>query len=262
MDEFTQNTVASIPMSSQRSRGSRSVVTRRRRNKYSKYQSFRLFKTPASAVYPFQRSCEVKLTYNPSEGLKSTTNPLWKDHQLAISISLAEVKVTWPAIVGAVESFTVDGNSEFTRLFDQYRVRGCDVKFFYSNPGTDAPYQTATAQALTLYIANDYDDTDNVFNTGELLQYSNLRTIQCSDAYGRIPKHTLTYPKTKSSVQTDPGFDNTALMRSSPWLDSNRSDIEHNGIKIAVMEYAASPNVYMGSLTMVFTLYFDFKFAR
>ena len=94
------------------------------------------------------------------------------------------------------------------------------------------------------------------------MQYSNLRTIQCSDAFGKIPKHTLLYPKTKSSVQTDPGVDNTALVKTSPWLDSQRSDIEHNGIKMAVMEYSANPNYNMGTLVMVCTLSYEFKFAR
>jgi len=127
---------------------------------------------------------------------------------------------------GFVGSSAITNYTEYTQLFDSYRIRKVEISMFYNSnssalgPGTSLP---------VISIANDYDD---VGSTGleSLMQYESYRTIQFgNNTRNGLVKHQLK-PKVQSLVETTAGTA-IAMNPSNPWLDCNNGTVLYCGVK-------------------------------
>lgn len=145
---------------------------------------------------------------------------------------------------------TLPNYTEFTALYDQYRINWVDCEFMFSNnmsnvtsPGTTLP---------VMYLAKDYDDS-NVANYTDLQQYSTLQVWQLGQQQGRDGIHHV---RVKPNVDT--AVYQSALVqgyaRSKPiFIDTSSPAVPHYGVKIAydpIFTPAAATNV--GYLTVNF----------
>ncbi len=123
--------------------------------------------------------------------------------------------------------FTLDsvaGSSDFTSLYDQYRIAGVEVELFW---GTDAltPGQ--------IYLAPDYDDATTV-SVANLLQYSACKRFP-------IGKNIFLRMDRLACDLSVYGTSGSAPGRVvyNPWLDCGKPDVQHFGLKYGI---PAGPN--------------------
>jgi hypothetical protein len=118
--------------------------------------------------------------------------------------------------------FTLDGVSgatEFTALYDQYRLLGVNVELF---PSSD------TMVGGSIYAASDYDDAAAPASVGAMTQYSSAVRFP--------PGKPIVLKSDKLAVDVSVfGTSGSApgVNLRSPWIDCGKSDVQHFGIKLA-----------------------------
>lgn len=117
--------------------------------------------------------------------------------------------------------FTLDsvaGSSDFTALYDQYRITSVDVELMPSNEGL-------TSGALV--IAPDYDDA-TATNVNSLLQYASAKRFPV----GKPIFLHIAGPAVDATVFGTSGAAPGLNLRS-PWIDCGKADVQHYGLKLA-----------------------------
>lgn len=146
---------------------------------------------------------------------------------MQFAFTLAGVAVS----IGGVANTTLPlpNYSEFTSLYDQYRIDWVECKFSFSNnnssntsPGTTLPI---------FYLAKDYNDSKNATVT-DLQQYSTQQQWQLGNAQGRDGIKTIAV-KPNVDVALFQGL-TTGYGRGKPmFVDTSSPDVLHYGVKIA-----------------------------
>lgn len=122
--------------------------------------------------------------------------------------------------------------TEFTNLYDQYKINGIKISFV---PSTNS-YITSGVSGVTapngfsrFSSALDFDDSTTPATENVLLQYGSLRTTPGWKTHSRYFK-----PKIREAavVDTTTGALTAATVRSNVWLDCDRPDVEHYGLKV------------------------------
>lgn len=155
-------------------------------------------------------------------------------------------------LIGGVASttFAMPNYTEFSALYDQYRIDYVEASFLFSNnnssvnsPGTTLP---------VFIIARDYDDSGNA-NYTDLQQYNNAQVWQVGEQQGRDGKKVV---RVRPSVDTL--VYNTALTsgysRSKPmFIDTSSPAVPHYGLKLAFDPiFPAAVSTVVGYLSMNF----------
>lgn len=145
---------------------------------------------------------------------------------------------------GYALSFALDdlpSYTEFTALFDRYRVDQLDVIFLW-----EAGTGITTAQCPCLWIAADWDGVSASPPLSTVMQYPGVRMHAFS-----FQRPTFQYSlKRPGILQTLAGGSNGAVVRS-PWLDVSAPSVEHYGVIGFVNQY--------NSTTSSGTLYFSIR---
>lgn len=153
---------------------------------------------------------------------------------------------------GAPTLLPLPAATEFSALYDQYRIDYVDCQFMFSNnqssvnsPGTVLPI---------MYLAKDYDDS-NVANYTDLQQYSTQRTWQLGQHRKDGVYHVRVKPNVDVTVYQSALL--TGYARGKPmFIDTSSPAVPHYGIKIAydpIFTPASSTNV--GYLTCNFVFH-------
>lgn len=143
---------------------------------------------------------------------------------------------------GYALSFALDdlpSYTEFTTLFDKYRVDQLDVVFLWE-------HGTLTAQPPCLWIAADWDGVSATPTLSSVMQYPGVRMHAFS-----VTRPTFQYSiKRPAVLQTLAGGSNGAVVRS-PWLATTAPSVEHYGLIGFVNQY--------NSTTTSGTVYFSIR---
>lgn len=154
--------------------------------------------------------------------------------------------------------------TEFTNLFDQYRINYIEVKFIYDhNVGEVASSAGIAANANmglpNVYLARDYDDASALGGIDEYLQYEGCIVRRLGDIFSiRIYPHiaSAAYSGTFTSYKND----------TRAWIDVNSTGVAHYGLKMGVdasmCNSAAGAAVAIGRLTLIHTYNISFKNVR
>ena len=149
--------------------------------------------------------------------------------------------------------------TEFTNLFDQYKIVSTKLKLMFTNNNSSI---NSPSTALPEFIAMaDHDDSIPLADSA-YLQYQKLQIKQLGQP--NDPLKRTVYPK--PLVQTY----RTAIAAgySTPdkaiWIDVVNSDVPHYGLKIAFNQYANNTAVdtKLGKLDFYFTQRFLLKTVR
>lgn len=181
----------------------RSKRTYRRRNR-------RLYRK-RSNVHHFRRSAAVAVISTP------TTDPEFNG---ASTFRLTDVF----------------GNTEFTSLFEYYRLNCVVLRFIPDfNLFTQSTGGSSLGQAVPqLHVAWDYSNGTNADVT-ELVQYESYKTMRFNRTYT-----FKVYPRTSTEIYQSAASTSYGLGRKNMWLHADNPSIPHYGFKFAVDNYNQS----------------------
>lgn len=208
----------------------------------------------------FVRSCTFGQSYVVGMDLKNgfnvngVTTGLFN---MQFNFTLSGVNV----LVGGVSSTTLSlpNSSEFTALYDQYRIDWVDCQFIFSNNMSNV-----TSPSLTLpvvYLAKDYDDS-NLANYPDLQQYATQQTWQLGNEHGRNGIHHVRV-KPNVDVALYQGV-TTGYARGKPmFIDTASPQVPHYGVKIAYDPiYTPASPVVCGYLTVNFVYHMTLAHSK
>lgn len=128
----------------------------------------------------------------------------------------------------------IPGISEFTALYDQYRI---DKVVFRAIPYTTENATTGTTPPWGLapvYTVIDLDSAATPPDTATLREYTSVRTHQALKPVVRVLR-----PRALTQIYRSTTSTAYALANPRQWLDLGETDVPHYGIKMA----AQLPNV-------------------
>lgn len=200
-------------------RSRRTRRPRRRMRRRGRAMIRRPFAMNNAGVHMFKRSFTADLTFvtDPVNGETST---------IANSVAL-----------NLLPNFT-----DFTNLFDQYKILSVGMKLIYEGgnikENDPSPLNPPVDQLPVIYTVPDIDD-EGAVTFPQVLEHGKMRMHQIQ-TNGKVYKQFYIPPFVENSVVgLDDAVAYAAQPRKSPWIDTARNDLTHGTLKIAV---SGSPN--------------------
>jgi hypothetical protein len=159
------------------------------------------------------------LSLNPSSGWNASGN-----FDLSLVFSLQQTSTYLAGVVSA--NYSNPGYSDFTALYDRYRIEEVEVAIMY---GTNAypPGTQAVAQLPILNVV--FDPSDNsTFSLSSIMQYQNLHTVQL----GNLRNSNGYVVKFKPRSLITAGGSAAAATEMNPWLSKDTPTVPHYGLKL------------------------------
>ncbi len=200
-------------------------------------------------------------------GRRSNGRSLTKDIAPARNISQGNIyRCVRTVNLGAITAGAVDTgvgrrfrltdvptSSDFTNLFDQYRIIGVEAMYVFSTHilASQARYPRIT-------FAVDYSDAGNPGTEADVLQYQNAESFQ----FGQV-KHTFKRAlKPRAALAAYEGaFSGYGMASANQWFDCNDPSIEYYGTKEWISNY--NTTLATGAVLNVYHRYhMEFKNAR
>lgn len=153
------------------------------------------------------------------------------------TVDLGNINASSAADVLGVMFFKLNdmsGYTEFTSLFDQYKIYKVKVQWFPLQ--TQATVGAASAVTPFILTAVDYDDKVAPASGSVLLEYANMRTHSFFKNFAITlrPKPQLT------AITQTGGATGVALAPNNVWLDAASSSVEHYGFKYCIPQVSAN----------------------
>lgn len=143
----------------------------------------------------------------------------------ALSVTTANVYSAFSFNLNAVPN-----SSEFTSLFDQYRVDYIKIKILPRGSSAEAGTNNNVGKIFSVI---DYDDDTVPTSIDQLMQYPNVKTTRTTS------DHTRSFrPQFASSVYGSAVLTGYGARRG--WLDCESSTVPHYGMKIAIQGTAGA----------------------
>lgn len=167
-----------------------------------------------------------------------------------------------PHLVGS--QFTLQqlpNYTEFTNLFDNYRIHAIKMTFFRPSVANSA---SEMDQLVRLHTAIDYDDAATPASINELMNYDNYQVIALRDQFMRNGKFSRFWrPRIVREVYRTAV--STAYEPARPkMLDCAYPDIPHYGIKWALEMQDAQPAAVTmpADMTLQYTITYYMSFGN
>jgi len=165
--------------------------------------------------------------------------------------------VTYGDASGGSATWNVANISEFSALFDSYRIRKVVLRFFYTENVTYGP--TGGSNMPCFHICNDDDDASPPLGPSELTQRAGCRLITLGAGNrSQVQQHTC-YPKINAAVASTSGGSTYQMHPSrSNWLSTNDLTVQHYGVKMR-WDTAEATDLQLGSLYCYVDYYIECK---
>lgn len=125
--------------------------------------------------------------------------------------------------------------TDFTQLFDQYRIDKLRVTLYPRQNVTNGTFPsptTDTVQSCQLFSVIDYDDGNPLSGLVSAMQYQNLKTTRGLKVHSRIWTPAV-------EIQTlNQGTASGTMVKFRPWLDAATPAVQHNAMKIIAQNTA------------------------
>lgn len=207
----------------------------------------------SNKYHSFVRSCSFLSAYKV--GLDATSGNGFNingvssgSFNMQFAFTLSGVQVYIAGVLST--TLAMPSYTEFTSLYDQYRINYVDCEFMFSN--NNSSVNSPSTCLPVMYMVKDYDDSNQAF-VSDLQQYSTQQTWQLGNQHG---KDGIKRIRIKPNV--DVAVYNTALTtgyaRGKPqFIDTGSPAVPHYGIKIAYdpINYTAASTI-LGYMTCVF----------
>lgn len=202
-------------------------------------------------THNFVRSCSNKapgqqLSYDIRNGWLFNGTILGS-HNLQFNFTLGGVQMYCGGTLFSTAA--MPNLTEFTGLYDQYRIDYVEVQPIFSNNMSNVTTSNITLPVM--YVCKDYDDSNDATIT-DIQQYSNHRVFQVGQMGGR--NIIRVKPNVDVVVYQSPALSGYA--RGKPmFIDTASGGIPHYGVKLAM-----EPFVIPATGTIVGYFTFNFKF--
>lgn len=233
-----------------------------RNNSFKRYMSVPRNRISTETIYRFRRSANFLCGVNTVNGFTDISGGVIIGQGLAIGCSMNSIYFR-----GTVNNSTVSipNVSEFSALFDRYRIKSFTVKIIPTiniNSAQSFPIGTAPSACLPiLQAARDYDDVSPPTTTNDLLQRSDFRSWRLEKAF-----KSSVMPYFTMSGQQDPVVGGTApsVLGRGQFLDTS-SDGQNTlwcGLKLFMETLTTAPGVQLGLLMFYVDVEYEFKTPR
>lgn len=157
-------------------------------------------------------------------------------------------------VAGYFQLGQAPGSSEFTALFDVFRIAGITMRFIYGQNTQDA---SATRAIPNLVLVHDYDDGTALSGLTEYGQYTQCHVHRMDKEF-----KTSFQPRTSMAVYNG-AFTGYATTSKDIWYDCASSGIQFYGVKWAIdpVVYGAGTTV-IGQLSLIIEYNLEFKWPR
>ena len=228
---------------------SQSSVYKRLRTYKVRSLKLRKKKTLVTPVVKARRSVQQHMAYNPSSGFAGG------GFDLGVAFSLGNMELT----IGGVTTYTpsLPSVSEFTNLFDEYRLKSVDLEIYYSQGSSN----TVTYPTPMLHIAND-DNSAGSFNLADMQQYPYGHTYQLSQAGIKGPIKWRVTPSCRLDALTTTGLTSTSALDANDWIDTSSSNVRFLGTRLWIDNLGRSVDIDMGTITVKATYNLEFRKMR
>lgn len=139
------------------------------------------------------------------------------------------------------------GYTEFTNLYDQYRIVGVDIRW---TPSVTQAIAGATPdqQLPRLVTVADFNDGTVPTTLSNLTQYQSFRADLFNKTLFRSVK-----PRTALAVYNNLTNNGYALQDGPTWVDTGSAGVQHYGIKWGLVWPVVGTGISMGKFTVDFT---------
>lgn len=142
--------------------------------------------------------------------------------------------------------------SDFTNLFDFYRICGVKLQFIPQANSNDTGASDPLSIPIFHYIA-DYDDSIGFANENQALEKEGIKTRRLDK-----PFNYYIVPRVSNEIYNNGVTTAYALNKKKQWIDGNSSGVAHFGLKAWVTTAA----VYTLRFKIYATYYLQFKGAQ
>lgn len=154
------------------------------------------------------------------------------------------------------------GYTEFTALFDQYRLNCVVANFVWRSSGLST-IETANNNLVgmpIMYSVIDLDDATAPASISEIQEYGKHKTTYFSTS--RRHKSFKIYPRNLNTIYRSGVTSAYTLGRRKAWLDITTTDTPHYGFKWAIDVPQGGGTVVESSFDIVYTIYVQFRQSR
>lgn len=125
----------------------------------------------------------------------------------------------------------VNNNTEFTVLFDSFRITGVSVKITYAIDTAAIPIGggTAAMSIPSIYSVEDYDDGTLINNLNEIQDFSTMKVSKLSNE--RVVTRYVKPRAALYSYKTSGTTFGYAQAPTTQWFDCTNNDTEYYGLK-------------------------------
>nr|WAE42875.1 MAG: capsid protein [Cressdnaviricota sp.] len=117
--------------------------------------------------------------------------------------------------------------TEFTTLYDQYRICAVKMKILYDATVTSTPVGNATAMMPNCISVYDSNDSSALTGIHDYEQYTSMKIRRLGD------RPISLYIKPKTAMPVYQGVVLSGYAQGvAKWIDSNSPDVEYYGVKI------------------------------
>ena len=155
--------------------------------------------------------------------------------------------------------------TEFSALFDMYRINYVDVMFIYDHNSGEVATAAGTAANANMglpniYLARDYDDADALSTIDDYLQYEGVVIKRLGNTFTM-----RVYPHIAVAAYGSGAFSSYKNEKKA-WIDCSSQGVAHYGLKMGIDASMCNPMVsaatWIGRLTLVHSFNVSFKNVR
>lgn len=154
---------------------------------------------------------------------------------------------------------SMPGYTDFTALYDAYRITHASVKFILDVNSSSMPPGNSAAFMPLIYIVKDYNDAATLASVNAYLEYQNCKVARLDQ-----PVTVSLVPKMSVAAYGGGVFTSYSRPAVNPWVDMVSSGVEYYGLKWGVnggLETGVGGN-QMGHLSVIVKLSFECKETR
>lgn len=211
--------------------------------------------TSYNTIYPFERSVEWDVYLDLATG--------WNGRGLGMSVAWSLQNMIVTAGDGVVYGPTIPGYTEFSNLFDKWRIDRVDTKFIFS--GTNHQIVSSSTNTFVMPVLNMVTDWNDNTPTDNLLEFPQVKCMQLGT--GQNTDLTIYRPGTSGATESSAGTSVFSTVMRSPWLDTSTPTVVHYGTKFSYAQfnpvtYDYNPEVIIGCMKIRCKIYFSFSNPR
>lgn len=224
--------------------------------------------TSSTKIHAYTRTCASGLTQGDNDTIGINTQSATGLTMNGVNYGVYDIEMSFSlsggvqVLIGGanVDTYAMPNATDFSNLYEQYRIDWIDVMITFSN--NNSSINQPTTGLPRIFFAEDHDDTSAVNMTG-ILQYDNLQQWQLGALDGSNTKTIRIHPTALQSVYLSAVSTGYQAGNKSQFISTAYAGVPHYGVKMVVdpIFYSAG-SVAVGNLAMAFKYHLTFRSVK